>query len=309
MVSHQSEMSINSFIDESTKAPGLKIITFFFQFFPEPAVWVIGFYSLMFIWTIYFILDKYDAHKWGILVLFISLMLFQSWDWIKQSAALSMVFLGFMYADKGKLKMTIILFAIAIVFHLSAIFAIPALLCMKLNFSSKWMALFLVVVLIMAVSGVFKSLYSEILRLSPIYGESYSESRKYAEQENYSYNSTTFWLYSIWFILNIFFAQAKTHFWNCLLFVGAILYMISGGSLIIDRVSIYYTISQLIVFPSIMNAYQHSVVKNIMLGMIILLLFLINSRLLSYGDLRRCTPYETIFSEEFRNRQFRIVND
>lgn len=305
MLSYQPKLSLRDFIDDTAKTQGLSIIVFIFRGFPNVFLWVNGLYFFVFLRSIYFLLDRYNAHKWGILLLFLSLILFQSWDWIKQSAALGLVACSFVYIDQEKYKKAVFFLLGAIFFHLSALFAIPVLFFKKIKVPSRIFAFILLGIFIAAEIGIFKPLYRQLLVITPFYSDVYMSSMKYAEQESYSYLSTTYIFFSLWSIFIMFFSSRRTNFFNLLFFIGTVIYMISGGSLLLDRISIYYSISQLTIVPAIMDEVKQPLVKNILIYLILANLALINRRCFEYGDLRGCTPYETIFSDEFEHKKFR----
>ena len=304
MANHPSEYHFQHFIDDNSRTPGLKILVLLFHSFPEPSIWVIGFYSIIFLSSIYFLLDYYNAHKWGIFVLFISFLLFQSWDWIKQSASLGLIACSLVFLDRGKVKKSFYFMLLSITFHLSSIFTLPILLCRRICVSSHLMSYVLIVIFVLAELGFFNPIYNLLLQITPFYGEIYSRSQ-YAELSEFFYRSTSYILFSLWCIVVVFFSTKKTGFLNVLFFLGATLYMISGGSLLIDRISIYYMLPQIVIFPLIMKSKHIRVVNYIITIMILANLVLINRRFIEYGDVRGCVPYETVFSTHHNNHTFR----
>lgn len=305
MSNHPSELFHQQFIDDNSRTPGMRILVMIFQYVSSPSFYVIGCYSIIFISSIFFLLNHYNAHKWGILILFLSLLIFQSWDWIKQSASLGLVACSLVYIDQGKFKKSIFLILIAITFHLSAAFVIPFLFCRKLRLSSHFMSVILIFVFVAAELGFFNTIYNELLQLTPLYGEIYSSSRQYSEMNEFAYRSTSFILFSLWSIFILYFSTDKTRFFNVIFFFGSTMYMISGGSILIDRISIYYTLPQMVIFSFIMKEKHDILAKCIISLMIFANFVLINRRFVEDGDIRGCVPYQTIFSDEYNNHKFR----
>lgn len=307
LIKQPSELLSGSFIDENSRTPGLRILTILFQFFPNPELWVIGAYSVIFISSIYFVLNHYNAHKWGIPIIFLSFLIFQSWDWIKQSASMALIACSFVYIDTSKIRKATCCLLLAIFFHLSSIFAFPILFLNKIRFSSHLMSYILIGVFILAEMHFFDEVYNTLLIMTPFYGEQYSTSKQYAEMENYIFTSTSYIFFSIWSIFITYFSTKETQFYNILFFIGSILYMVSGGSLLIDRISTYYMMSQIVIFPMMMQYKKRANIIKIVFGLMILANFiLVNRRFYEYGDIRGCVPYQTIFSDECDQKKFRI---
>ena len=303
---NQIDIDLYNFVIKNASTPGYTIFVLLLKGLPMTSFWVIGLYSLFFLCSIYYVLDRYNSHKWGILVLFLSLLIFQSWDWVKQSAAIGLVACSLVYVDRGNIVKAALFLSCAIFFHLSAFFALPILLSKKIKLSSRLMAYILIGVFVLAELGAFNTIYNQLLLITPFYNEVYSTSIKYQEMTSFSYLSTTFILFSLWSIFVTYFSSKKTSLFNFLFFIGSSLYMISGGSLLIDRISVYYTLSQIIVIPAIVSMRHNDSFKIIFGAFILANLLLINRRFVEYGDIRGCVPYESVFSDEFENKIFRI---
>ena len=306
MIKSQNLLSFSRFVDDTARTQGLSIVVFLFRSFPHAFLWINGFYFTIFICSIYYLLNNYNAHKWGILALFLSLLLFQSWDWIKQSAAVGFAACSVLNTDKNNYKKSALFLMAAILFHLSALFVIPILLFKKIKYiSSKILAFILIGVFVTAEMGMFKSIYQQLLVITPFYSDVYSNSTFYAEMNSYTYLSTSYIFFSLWSIIIMYFSPERTKVFNLMFFIGVVIYMVSGGSLLMDRISIYYTMSQLVLLPAIMSEKNKPIKRYYLIVLILANIALINRRCFEYGDLRGCTPYETIFSSEFEGMKFR----
>ena len=65
---------------------------------------VIAVYSSIFTIFIYKTFDYFNIHKWGILLLFILTILFQSWDWMRQGVAMSIFLYSIRFLNQSNFK-------------------------------------------------------------------------------------------------------------------------------------------------------------------------------------------------------------
>lgn len=298
--------TIVAYITESMKEPGLFFFTLIFNSFPSTHLWVIAAYFTIFIYFLYKVFNAYNIHKWGIIVLYLSIIIFQTWDWIRQGTAMAIVLYAIHLYESSKYKKFMLTCILSAFFHYSSLFVIPFVILFKrFHISSKLMVLILCAILALSISGLFKAIYGMLISLIPFYGEIYLESSKYAMFEEQSYTSVPFLLNALWLIFVVYSSKENYKLWTQLLFVGAILFMISGGSLLIDRLAWYFTCSQLIIVPYVINFNRSKIFRFLLTMFIISHIVLLNRRFFIQGELRGCVPYQTILSNEADYLQFR----
>lgn len=298
--------NVFDYVSESMKEPGLFLFCFLFSWFPSAHIFVIGGYATVFVIFLYKLLNHYQAHKWGVIIYFLSIIIFQAWDWIRQANAMIIMLYAISMFNVERYKKSLIFVFLAIFFHYSVIFVIPFMfLFKKLSISNKKMAIVLFVSLLLAFLGIFKSVYELALSSIPFYGEMYMASDKYASFDEQNYSSIPFVFSSIWFIFLVFFSKKEHHPWPELLFVGAILFMISGSSLLMDRTAWFFTCSQIVLTPLVCRDNKKKIFNVLFFIMIILHFILINRRFFIEGEGRGCVPYQTIMSDEASNLKFR----
>ena len=302
--------SVFDYITESMKEPGLFVLSFMFSWLPTPYIWVIASYFTIFIVFLYKVLEQYNIHRWGIVVLFLSIIIFQSWDWIRQSTAMIIMLNAISYCTKQKNKTSIIFVLISAFFHYSSLLVIPFLLIFKrIRLNKIIMIVFLLITFFLSCLGFFKSIYEQILSLVPFYGELYMASQKFANFDEQSYSNVPYLLNSIWFIFLISFSEEKHKPWTELLFIGSIFFMVSGGSLLLDRSVWYFTCTQLILAPMLYRDNKSKIFKFLFILFIGSHFILLSRRFFIKGELRGCVPYQTILSSEAQKLKFRYKED
>lgn len=299
------------YIAESMKEPGLFVLTLLFSQFQSTHIWVIGSYFSIFLIFLYKLLNLYNIHKWGIVILFFSIIIFQSWDWIRQSTAMIIMLYAISLFNNKRVGKSLICVIFSILFHYSALFVVPFMLLFhKVKIDNKMLASILLVSFVLAILGFFKSVYDMILGSVPFYGELYQASSKYVEFDEQSYSDIPFVINSLWYIFVVYFANKNNHHpWVELLFVGALLFMMSGGSLLMDRLAWFFTCSQLVLAPMVCRDNKGTVFKSIFWTIITIMFVLLNRRFTIRGEARGCVPYQTIISDEAQTLKFRYKED
>lgn len=306
-LTYKNGLALDSLLGENGRsAPGLTLLTIFFSPFPNTPVWVINFFFIVFLFFFYKFADKLNIHKWAIFLLFSTTLLFQSWDWIRQSAAMAVSMYAYTLIGSNHKKKIILLLLLAVILHLSALAIIPVLLVgNRFRIKNTYLSIFLLVMLVLAMGGLFKPFYEKIIEVTPFFGESYARSSRYATKEEFLYFAPSYIFFAIWYIVLLFFSNKENYFWNFLLFLGGFLFIASGNSLLIDRIAIYFSIAQFFIFPSIIKKCKDKRMMLLFGCLIAANIVLIGHRFLKKGDMRGCVPYETMFSHEYEYLLFR----
>lgn len=286
------------------KEPIMVCLISFFGQIEHLFVVIFSIYSLAFTYFIYKTFDTYKIHTLGIFLLFTLTVLFQYWDWMRQGVSLSIFLFALKYIEAKKLKKYILYILFAALWHFSAIillFAYPIARIKISNRGNKFLYI-LVVVFILAELQVFSFLYGIIIEYVPYYNEIYTDS-DYSTVEEFKFHSLPFIIYSLWYMIIVHRAVNNNTPYAVLLFVGVILFMISGGSLLIDRIAWYFTGIQLIIVPMYYRLNGLSLSK-LFICLFIFYHFMYFNRQIINGGLRGSSQYITVFSENYEHGIF-----
>lgn len=265
---------------------------------------VLAVFSIVFFIFIYYTFDRYRIHAWGVFLLFILLIIFYSWDWVKQCSSVAIFLYSIKYIESKKILKYILCIIFASLFHISALVCLVIYPLINLNkFTSKTLSYILLVSFILAEMNVFTMIYDVVIKNIPYYREIY-EMSVYSTQDTYTYKTKTFIITSLWYIFLLYYAQNKQI--SIIVCIGAVIYMISGGNLLLDRLSLYFTSAQLILVPNVyINVRPSKVKKWIFCLFIFFHCLLYNSLIFEEYGLRGSDRYETIFSAQFKRGEFR----
>ena len=265
----------------------------------------IGFLSLIFLFYIYKTLDRYKVHDKGIILLFILSILFQSWDWAKQCAAVAIFIYSTKYIEDRNFKKYVIYIIIASLFHISALITLPLYYLSKIYISPRLLSFSLFIVFIMTELGLFHSIHERLVGLIPYYNEVYAMSQ-YSYFDQYTYYSPRFIYTSLWYIVVLLLCPSHIKIYPLIFAIGATLYMVSSGSLLLDRISLYFTISQLIIVPLELKLLKKKSIGYYLLTFMLLVhAFLFNREIFIDGGLRGSDIYQSVFSEDYDHLKFR----
>lgn len=275
---------------------------------------VIGIFSFFFLFFVYLVLDRCHSHTLGIFLLFILLFVFKSWDWIKQGVAVSIFLFSVRCIIERKFLKFLILILFASLWHISALVTLISYPLSKIKISPRKLAYTLIGLFVLTEVGVFKGLYEIIVSSVPYYSDVY-EMTKYSEQDSYDFATTkTFFLSSLWYIVLLWLTPSRSlggdrtiQTCSILIFMGAFFYMVSSGSLLLDRLSFYFLIVQLILVPIVYHI--HFDKKNFKLRILYLMFafhyLIFNNYIFLEGGLQGSNKYETIFSDNYEHHRFR----
>lgn len=219
---------------------------------------VLLFITSTIIWTLIY-LSSINRIKYFYHVIFFSLtlgFLFFSFNGIRQSIALSFVFLSVNYLIGSKKKKFFLTIFVASLFHYSAILLIPIIwFISKINFQkAHWIIIFFIAFMIP--ERVFYSSISYIFSYFPFYSN-YINS---IVQDGYGLTTLTFGVFLNYIILLLpllYFKISKINSYNKLVFnisfFGALLYIIFSGNMIFQRFIVYFTFFQIFQYSLIFD--------------------------------------------------------
>jgi len=280
------------------------VIVYLCHYLTETCALVYAVYSALSLFFLYKALDKYNAHKWGLMLLFLTGLLFNMWDALRQSLSIPIVLLSMYYIDMRDLKKFSALVLLAFTAHYSALIFITAFFFAKIKTNKAITIGICLLLLCMAVFNVFVNASAWMTSIIPYYSEIYMSRDMYLE--SYSFRSPSYLFECLWLMFIIAATDNKNFKYRNLIGIGTILFIVSGGTLNIFRMALYFISAELILFPSIIE--KSKTIKPLRLAITVFLFMyfiLFNIHILS-TTYKGCSPYETVFSKEFVKKEFRL---
>ncbi|MBQ9230185.1 MAG: EpsG family protein [Prevotella sp.] len=283
-----------------------------FSWMPHTYVVVIGMYSLITILLLYKSLDRERGyHMWGLLMFIISGIMFCTWDWVRQSVAIMVVLYAFKYIEQKKLLRFLILIAIGMLFHKTIILVLPFYFVSYIKIHKNILVVALFVISAIYVTGFFDDVLMEIMQYADFIDgyRWYANSAQGIEKiETLNYKLRSLFYVIVWASI-IFTMPSSENQKRIFLFLGGALFLIVSGSLALTRIAYYFIVISVVALPcSIKNLSK----TNRLVRQIVFLLLITMTGLwirdIYTGNNRGCTPYDTVFSDNYTFQKFRKRN-
>lgn len=287
------------------KEPGILLLTAFFAWSEYPYLWFIGVISIFNTVLLYKVLSYYRIHTWGLLIYVLTFTMFQGWDWVRQSVALHVFLFSLRYIESRNLRYYICCILFSTLFHYSSLCLFPLYFVYCIKISKRLLLFFSVGIFFFAVSGGFNNVYRLLELVMVLYSEGYDGSDHIYAGAN-TYQTPTYIFTMLWYIsLLALYPQKENNQILLFYFLGVILYAMAGGNLLLVRIAYYFSSVQIVLFPFILHEYKIKSIQNTLIILILIGQFAVFNRVYIGGNFRGCTPYETIFSKNCIDKQFR----
>lgn len=281
----------------------LNLLTKFFSFNEYGYIGVFAVYFILTIFIISSVLRKYNILFWGFFTFVTFGLLFDSFDRIRQMAAVAIFISALQNIEKKQLIVFCFKILIASLFHISAIILIPFYFISQIKINKIFLSILIFILTIGYFLGFWSQLVKYIYSVVPYYKDIYANT-KYSEQF-IEINSGFGLLGKILFIyLNILLCPLNRIYKN-LLSIGLIIYIIGIGNLNIERIADYFIYICIITFPFIISKYKK--IENIVFIVTPMILFLLILFLKNIND-GKYFSYQTIFSLDFKKQEFQKRN-
>ena len=281
--------------------PLMYFLSYIFQNTTHPYFWVIGIHAIIVLFFLYKTFEYNDCHVTGIMILFLSGMLFFCWDGTRQGVAISIFLYATKYVKENNFPKYLLFIFFAFMAHYSSVFLLP---CYFLNKIKTRKYIFIAIIMTLAIANVVTNyydwLYVNIIKYVP-YFDTNSTSIALLQIDSLGYKIRIIF-YSIVWSTTIFFLPDKDRALSNFLFLGAIIFILACGALNIMRIGLYFTFSMTLSIPIVLKVQK---ARFIMLIMVFGLFLFFVRDIITNTNTRGCVPYESIFSDKFEGQFFR----
>lgn len=277
------------------KEPLITILTYIFKDATYPYVWVLGIHFIISLLFLYKVFEENDSHIIGIMIFFISGMLFIYWDQARQGVAISIIIYAIRYIKENNFLKYLLFVFLAAMAHYSALLLLPFYFANKIKPQKFiYIAIIMVLALSNAATNFFLYLFENVISLVP-YWETKETSHAYVQIISWGYKLRIFFYSMVWSAI-IFYLPDKERVLCNFIFIGAVVFIMASGALNIMRISFYFIFTMTLSIPIVLSIQKARIVMSIMvLG---LFLFFVRDVITDTGT-RGCVPYDSVFSENF----------
>lgn len=282
--------------------PSFTFFVWLFKDFNNTFIYVFAIYSILTIGFIYKALKKQNAVFWGMFIIITLLILFRTFDQIRQCLAMSIFLYSLAYLDgeKRNLMRYCSFILLATLFHYTAIIMLLAILLTKFKPNIKLYIAVIILAYIIGLAGGWSKFIHFIFENSFMY-ISFLDSEKQMVQNTgggYIYTAITI-IYTV--LMSI---SYKNSLYTNLLFVGTVLFVIASGNPNVNRIAFYFLIVNALSFPLFVSSTHR---KTIMKMVILMLCVQFEVRML-ITESSGCIPYDYVGSENFEMKKLRYRN-
>ena len=135
---------------DDSKEPLITLLTYLFKDETYTYVWVLGIHFIISLFFLYKAFEENNSHIIGILILFISGLLFVNWDQVRQAVAISIIIFAIKYIKENNFFKYILFVLLAATAHYSALLLLPFYFVNKIK-PRKF--IYIVIILVLALSN------------------------------------------------------------------------------------------------------------------------------------------------------------
>lgn len=287
------------------KEPAMIFLTKLFSWSEYPYIWVVGLISILNTTLLYKVLERYQIHAWGIFLYLVTFILFQSWDWVRQSVAMHVFLYSLCYIESRNFLKYSLWVLFASMFHYSALCLLPFYFIYSIRIRPIMVLALSIGLFVLAELGVFNNVKVLLEFIMAMYNDFYVGTQHTSAGAN-TYHSITYIFTMIWYIFIIGMSLKAENHLVLFFFAGVVLYAIAGGNLLLIRMAYYFLGLQLLLLPLALREFEGGVLaKMLVMGMLAVQLLVFNKVYIG-ANFRGCTPYETIFSKNCHFKQYRF---
>lgn len=288
---------INNFTDErSINYVLYSALSRLFSFSENGFVFVIGAYYVFTVSIFLYILKKKDILFWGFFTFVTFGLLFDSFDRIRQMAALAVFMLAVEDIVKKDFKRFVLKLALGALFHYSIVILMPLYFISRVRVNVFLYSLLFFVMLVGYYLGVWVSTYEYVYSLIPYYRDIYAGT-KYSAQAVELGTGVGFLGVVLFIYMNILLAPVNRVYKNILSF-GLVIYIFGVGNLNITRISDYLLAVSVVTFPFLVKRFKTLGNKLIVVAPMLIFLMVFFVKSLHSGIY---FEYKTIFSDDYKD--------
>lgn len=288
---------------------GFCILSSLFSWSENAFFWISALFSALVVWGFYKMFSMYKCHFWGTLLAILSGYLFLQWDGVRQSGALALVLVAYLYVEKKDLKRFLFYIFLAYLLHKSAIFMLLAYPLQYVRMNNKIVFSLLTFGLIIYWSGLLDGVVQQI-SMWFAFVDGYD---KYDIENVALATHTTIFsrirvsIFVVIGALTIAILDNRFSFYRNCLTIGLFIFMLGGNGLVITRIAWYFMV---LIFPcfglSINSFSKRYLFNKLLFSILIMQFFVFSYDIVTETNTRGCVPYKSVFSEDFAVHRFDI---
>ena len=316
-IAQRAEMG-KSFLDqwlnnEFNVEIGFYFFSCLFSWIPNSYVIVIGLYSLISLIFLFYTLNHYNGyHTLGVFMYIVSGIMFCTWDWVRQSVPIMISLYSLLYIEKKQIFHFVVIIACGSLFHKTILILIPFYFLSYIHINKRIIAFVMLIISILYIYGFFEDALMNLMQYADFIDgyEWYANAEQGIEKiETMGYKLRSLFYMFFWGVIILMLPRTE-YVKITFLFVGAILFLVVSGSLALTRISYYFTVCCIVALPCVWYQIksEKSPVPKLLLMVLLVMISILWMRDVITANNRGCTPYDSIFSDNFTEQRHRSRN-
>lgn len=289
-------------------------LSWLFGKFPGNYLWVIGTLGLIAQLFIFLSLKRVDGCYWGYFALFITELIFLSWDAVRQGAAIAIILYSIDFIKRGKYIKYVLSILAASLFHTSAIIMLP-FICLR------WVKIhdYILVALILLMTALMWSgfLTNSMQTVTTYFAlfehyEGYAESLATLVVAESTLYKLRLVLYALFWSGTILLLPKEEMIYKLFITIGACIFLFAMNSMSITRIAWYFLVAEIVGLPIAMKSLKEakltrlvSLKKLAFASIMAAMVFLFSFDIIRDSNIHGCSPFDCVFSTNYANQKFR----
>ncbi len=281
------------------------ILTYLLQGIAKPAVYIFAIHVLVFFYFLYKALRENDCIASGLFALLTLLYLFYSWDWTRQAVAYAIGLYSLRYVRTGEFWNFVKYVLFAFCFHSSAVVLILLYPLRYVDIKRTYSVLLVVLFTLLGYTGILDGAATYIIdNIDLPFYNNYKGAAHSMQFVKMSSGFTVLMKSFISIIILMYIPNNQKVLRNCVT-LGTILYIIASQNLLIERISYYFMIFQIVAFKYLFVNTNDIAKKTVRIIVVSILILFYNYAIINVGGTRGAVPYDSVFSENCEKEIFR----
>ena len=290
------------------------LFSWIFAKFPGSYVWVVGSLGIIAQVFIFLSLKRVNGFYWGYFALFITELIFLSWDAIRQGAAIAIVLYSIGFIKEGNYIKYILSILAASLFHTSAIILLPFILLRWVKIPDLIMVGAIMVMTALMWTGFLTDSMAEVTTYFTLFEhyEGYADTMATLGVADSTMYKLRLVLYAFFWSGTILLLPKEEMIYKLFITIGGCIFLFAMNSMSITRIAWYFLSAVLVGLPLAMQELKNynkkgkfNIRKVAFASILAAMVFLFSYDVIRDSNTHGCSPYDSIFSTNYSNQKFR----
>lgn len=289
-------------------------LSWLFAKFPGSYLWVIGTLGIISQVFIFLSLKRVNGYYWGYFALFMTELIFLSWDAIRQGAAIAIVLYSIGFIKEGNYVKYVLSILAASLFHTSAIVLLPFILLRWVKIHDFILVAAIMVMTVLMWTGFLTNSMAEVTAYFTLFEHyaGYADTMATLAVAESTMYKLRLVLYALFWSGTILLLPKEEMIYKIYITIGGCIFLFAMNSMSITRIAWYFLSAILVGLPLAMQELKKynkkgkvNIRKVAFASIMAAMVFLFSYDVIRDSNTHGCSPYDSIFSGNYASQKFR----